>query len=725
MPLDFLTPKERESYQHLPQNIEDTHVQQFFFLTRTDKAFIQSFYGSLTRVAIALQTCIVRLFGYLPDKWESQIDIEPVRFTLKMLGLPLSQEIALLQYGNRQATRSLHLQQILKHLNFRKWQPMDEPIMEQWLIQRGLERDNERYLLNALCKKLHQEKILRPAIGTLERIVGGIKERLHEETYKRLGSLWQQGIFEKLDGLLETDPVRKVTPHRWLCSEPTSNTSRVINQTLEKVAFLKEIKVTEEYEEEDIVEVPPAPERISEPIYETVEVEEVEEAIEMPRNRSRNRNNSYQYSYQKKNELRNYRNNLRNNIQSKRQEIKKKKRKKHIATIYEARFDLMFNNDISQSIAYKNSFKKSRDSKADAILWMKSNLIQTGLQSILGSAFRYGYWGRRYRNSGIINNSLYQANEDVSVTKLYFENDRIKFVQTAFQSKASQNFTKEVFSTKQDNKFFKYINGDEFIGYFSSSINTEAAIKKMPSLWLSSVLPYSPQYSEEFSVLAEAIEVLLDEKAIGEIASGNAFFVFKNMKEKEVKYKTYEYDENYKRKRVEKTKMEMLPQFLCMLSTENESLLTKVLGLGIKNNVLINKGDYYVTDERARFPMDLFLTIKDGIVFLSTDEMEIITICKGGSFSGLPKKHQKLATKNSQVVYFDNKKLMSYIPETAVRSRNRNNFNYYKENGFEEILFTTKNNRGDLTTEGFMNVPDGKSNSAEYLFEFLNQIIMH
>jgi TnpA family transposase len=115
--------------------------------------------------------------------------------------------------------------------------------MEQWLVQRGLERDNERHLLEILCQKLHQEKILRPAIGALERIVGGIKERLHEETYERLSDLWRDELIEKLDNLLEIDPIRKVTHHRWLCSEPTSNTSRMINRTLEKVAFLKELKV--------------------------------------------------------------------------------------------------------------------------------------------------------------------------------------------------------------------------------------------------------------------------------------------------------------------------------------------------------------------------------------------------------------------------------------------------------------------------------------------------
>ena len=56
------------------------------------------------------------------------------------------------EYGNRQATRSTYLQQILKYLNYRRWQPIvDEPIIEKWLIERGMEHDNERWLLEKLC----------------------------------------------------------------------------------------------------------------------------------------------------------------------------------------------------------------------------------------------------------------------------------------------------------------------------------------------------------------------------------------------------------------------------------------------------------------------------------------------------------------------------------------------------------------------------------------------
>jgi TnpA family transposase len=120
---------------------------------------------------------------------------------------------------------------------------MDEPLYEKWLIHQGMEHDNERYLLNKLCQKLHQDKILRPSIGTLERVIGGIDEHLHAETYQRLSFLWQPELFNLLDNLLQTYETGKLTDHRWLCMVPTANTPKSLRQTLDKITFLKNIKV--------------------------------------------------------------------------------------------------------------------------------------------------------------------------------------------------------------------------------------------------------------------------------------------------------------------------------------------------------------------------------------------------------------------------------------------------------------------------------------------------
>ncbi|MET3129588.1 hypothetical protein ABID42_004714 [Arcicella rosea] len=136
------------------------------------------------------------------------------------------------------------MQGILKHLNFRKWQPlMDELIFEKWLVEQGMEHENERYLLAILCEKLHRAKILRPSISTLETLVAGIREQLEVETYQRLSNLLKEDFSKKLDNLLDVDASRRITKHRWLCTMPNSNTAKEINFMFEKVDFLIDMGV--------------------------------------------------------------------------------------------------------------------------------------------------------------------------------------------------------------------------------------------------------------------------------------------------------------------------------------------------------------------------------------------------------------------------------------------------------------------------------------------------
>ena len=77
-----------------------------------------------------------------------------VQFVSQQLGIAPE---ALATYGERAATRSQHLQQVLSHLGFRKWQPLDGPGLEAWLLERALEHDQPRLLLQAACQKLWQD----------------------------------------------------------------------------------------------------------------------------------------------------------------------------------------------------------------------------------------------------------------------------------------------------------------------------------------------------------------------------------------------------------------------------------------------------------------------------------------------------------------------------------------------------------------------------------------
>lgn len=242
MPATFLTLQERNAYEKIHLK-DETDILQCFFPTTDDKHFLHFFNGRVNQVAIFIQIGLIRFMGYLIPDWDIQIDEKILRLVTQQL-FNDHEVITLSEYSKWTNSRSRHLQQILKYLQYRRWEPiLDEPIIEKWLLERGMEHDNERWLLDKLCQKLHYDKILRPAINTLERMVGSIGERLNEETYQRLTFLLTPELQEKLDKVLEFDKTLKMPTHRWLCLQPTSNTAKSINQTLNKVTYLQEMKV--------------------------------------------------------------------------------------------------------------------------------------------------------------------------------------------------------------------------------------------------------------------------------------------------------------------------------------------------------------------------------------------------------------------------------------------------------------------------------------------------
>jgi len=214
MPITFLNSFERQQYQEVPQEIQEDVIIRFFYLTEKDMVFVRSFYNAVNRTAVSILIGLIRYLGYIPNNWKTKLPESIFDFVSWQLqyNIPVA---VLSDYGKRQQTETEHLGKILAHLNFCKWLPLfDNHVAEKWLVEKGMVHDKERHLLDLLCQKLYNEKILRPSIGTLEEIVGGIRESLDKETYARLSFLWTKVLFEKLNHILEPHPQMRITPHR-------------------------------------------------------------------------------------------------------------------------------------------------------------------------------------------------------------------------------------------------------------------------------------------------------------------------------------------------------------------------------------------------------------------------------------------------------------------------------------------------------------------------------
>ena len=98
-------------------------------------------------------------------------------------------------------------------------------------------------LLQLACEKLHREKIVRPGVTRLERLIATAREQTHDVTFRRLAPLLGDDRQAFLDRLLEADETTGQTLLSWLRQEAVSHAASQILATLRKITFLQDAGV--------------------------------------------------------------------------------------------------------------------------------------------------------------------------------------------------------------------------------------------------------------------------------------------------------------------------------------------------------------------------------------------------------------------------------------------------------------------------------------------------
>ena len=132
----------------------------------------------------------------------------------------------------------LRLHPICNYLSFRKASDDDVDTLKNWLLNRALEHDKPTLLFHLACQWLHQHKILRPGITTVEKIVVTARQQAQEETYHQLNVLLTDERREVIDKLLTPIEDSSRTQHFWLRHGAVSNTPDAILNNIEKLQFL-------------------------------------------------------------------------------------------------------------------------------------------------------------------------------------------------------------------------------------------------------------------------------------------------------------------------------------------------------------------------------------------------------------------------------------------------------------------------------------------------------
>jgi TnpA family transposase len=236
MPVGFLNDFERERLSCFPAEIASEDIVAFFTLSSSDLAHIPKTTANHNRLGFALQLCAMRYLGFCPDKLTTAPS-EVVAYIAHQLSITPN---VLALYGEREQTRTDHLQQIQAYLGFRKVDTLELRDLVQWLVERAIEHDKPTLLFQLVCEKLYRDKIIRPGVTRIEKIVATARRKAQKETFFRLAPLLTKEHCVFLDKLLVIDPKKGRTLLNWLKEGATSNSAAQILVSLEKLIFLRQ-----------------------------------------------------------------------------------------------------------------------------------------------------------------------------------------------------------------------------------------------------------------------------------------------------------------------------------------------------------------------------------------------------------------------------------------------------------------------------------------------------
>ncbi|CAH0139234.1 hypothetical protein [Chryseobacterium sp. Bi04] len=329
----------------------------------------------------------------------------------------------------------------------------------------------------------------------------------------------------------------------------------------------------------------------------------------------------------------------------------------------------------------------------------------------------YGKAMKRY-DFGQVFQNMYNSN---SAYNLYFDKDKVKLINNYQHKNAEmQKNISSIYKGKKNRKLLDLIN-EKSIGYYAVNINGGKVFDAIYSLIQDSG---EAKYKKELELIMETMKIVLDEEAITKIAPGNGIFVLNELKSKKVDYTDYEYDDDYNEKEVKKTKDVAVPNFTFAFATENEGYWNRIFNVLTTNKKLAKNfskvGNFYTfkDDKKEGYLDQLFFTVKDGVVYLTSSTDNITT---AHSQSEVSRKWAKDSSRYPLSGRLDLQTLLIGLDKEFESPSERKTLDLFRKN-VGELYYKTEVKEESIQTEMDYNIKNSSENSLMYFFDLFNEI---
>jgi len=305
-------------------------------------------------------------------------------------------------------------------------------------------------------------------------------------------------------------------------------------------------------------------------------------------------------------------------------------------------------------------------------------------------------------------------------------NDKDVTLKSAMSLDAEERKSYEnIFGNPLNPKFFNYIDANNNLSYYSYNYSVQGVLEEIPHFINNYLGTSFEKWGVQESV--DLLSVVLDEEAIGKVVCGDGIMVLTNITSKEVTYTDYEWDEDYMNKtEVTKTKDEIIPEFLYMLSTKDEKSVHNIFKLSMKgNDKLIKEDGFYSLDMYTNAPFKMYFVVRDGIVFMCNTETQLQAILNNTKVTALSAEQIADISSKPFQVYIDGPQIVGHIPvpkeDASNAAKTKKMMDKIKEDVGSFALSQQLEKEG-LTFKAVYSFEKDARNSLKYFMHFFNDL---
>lgn len=281
--------------------------------------------------------------------------------------------------------------------------------------------------------------------------------------------------------------------------------------------------------------------------------------------------------------------------------------------------------------------------------------------------------------------------------------------------------------------FFKYLPNKNMMGYFSLAMDTENFADGMFEIFdpMLKEMEMSRGQMEDMALQTlTGMGLELDKKGLYELIKGDMVFAVTGMREFTIKKTQYDEDFN----QVEVEAKQMLPEFTAMMSYGKEAELMKLVNMAVGFGVLTKEGNdntFKLAVPGNDIPMDMFLTMKDGVMFV-TNNTDIATgklsngLAKGDRIT---KDQQKMMNDHSGIFFWDIPQSLNAAAafaqaEGMTDKMTDKMINVSKQSLESMVMKTDKKIKDSYNSEFSLNFVNKRMNSLDQLFSYFNEMYL-